>query len=53
MANRMMLWYPPAYGFVNPFFGGSAFPEYVTYIQEVNFRPKIFGPYGPYTYGVY
>jgi hypothetical protein len=41
-SEMMMPWYPLVNGFVSPFFG-----EYVM------FGPKIFGPYGPNTYGPY
>jgi hypothetical protein len=52
MIKETFVWYPPVYGYVNPY---PASPYYAYYAptEFAMVQPRIYGPYGPYTYGPY
>ncbi len=52
MAKETFVMYPQVYAYVDPYVA----PQYYAYYAPAGFmgvRPKIYGPYGPYTYGPY
>ena len=49
MGRETFVWYPPVYAYVEPVYT----PQVYAYAPVMPARGKIYGPYGPYTYGPY
>jgi hypothetical protein len=58
MGRETFVWYPQVYGFVDPVFAPQVYAyasQVYAYapVEVVSVPRKIYGPYGPNTYGPY
>jgi len=53
MSNEIFVAYPSSYAYLPPYLVAPSFYAYYAPVPVAAERPKLYGPYGPYTYGPY